>query len=133
MKFLCANSQEIQIIGNNASKISIRDLKCSKQYNVPVKSKLQHPPRHLTPFPFREGGNLMNLVFPMIVPVKYQSGTSNVQNKIMYQSNRSFNIPPSPGIPLAFDAFSFPGWREFHELSPPGVGHLITTHRWWAI
>ena len=64
----------------------------------------------------------MNLVFPMIVAMKYQSGTSNVQNKIIYQSNRSFNIPPSLGIPLAFDAFSFPGWREFHELSPPGGG-----------
>ena len=37
--------------------------------NVPVKSKLQHPlplphPRHLMPFPAREGGNLMNLVCP---------------------------------------------------------------------
>ena len=122
MKFLCANSQEIQIIGNSASKIN-QGPKMFKTIYVPVKSKLQHPPGHLTPFPFREGGNLMNLVSPMIVPVKYQSGTSNVQNKIMYQSNRSFNIPPpSPGIPLAFDPFSFPGWREFHELSPPGGG-----------
>ena len=36
--------------------------------NVSVKSKLKHPPRaypgHLTCFPVREGGNLMNLVFP---------------------------------------------------------------------
>ena len=37
--------------------------------NVPVKSKLKHPPSraypgHLTSFPVREGGNLMNLVFP---------------------------------------------------------------------
>ena len=37
--------------------------------NVPVKSKLKHPlprayPRHLTSFATREGGNLMNLVFP---------------------------------------------------------------------
>ena len=35
---------------------------------VSVKSKLKHPPRaypgHLTSFPAREGGNLMNLVFP---------------------------------------------------------------------
>ena len=35
---------------------------------VPVKSKLKHPPRaypgHLTSFPAREGGNLINLVFP---------------------------------------------------------------------
>ena len=33
--------------------------------NVPVKSKLKHPPRvyprHLTSFPARDGGNLMNL------------------------------------------------------------------------
>ena len=36
--------------------------------NVSVKSKLQHPsrayPGHLTSFPAREGGNLINLVFP---------------------------------------------------------------------
>ena len=36
---------------------------------VPVKLKLKHDspqacPRHLTSFPAREGGNLMNLVFP---------------------------------------------------------------------
>ena len=36
---------------------------------VSVKSKLQHPPtpgipRALTSFPAREGGNLINLVFP---------------------------------------------------------------------
>ena len=41
------------------------------QYYVPVKSKLKHPPSpgpaypgHLMSFPAREGGNLMNLVFP---------------------------------------------------------------------
>ena len=38
--------------------------------NVPVKSKLKHSPRvypgDLTPFPAREGGNLMNLVFPEV-------------------------------------------------------------------
>ena len=32
---------------------------------------------------------------------------------VMYQSNRSFNIPPPPGIPRAFDVFSCPGGREF--------------------
>ena len=38
--------------------------------NVSVKSKLQHPPPprpypgHLMSFPAREGGNLINLVFP---------------------------------------------------------------------
>ena len=35
---------------------------------VPVKWKLKHPPRaypgHLTSFPAREGGNLINLVYP---------------------------------------------------------------------
>ena len=55
----------------------------------------------------------------------------------MYQSNQSFNIPPTPpplGIPWAFDTFSCPGGREFDdELSHLGVGHLITTHRGWEI
>ena len=32
--------------------------------NVPVKSKLKHPPGHLTSIAAREGGNLMTLVFP---------------------------------------------------------------------
>ena len=41
---------------------------------------------------------------------------------IMYQSNRSFNIP-TPGIPRAFDAFSCPRGRAFdHHLQ--GVGNL---------
>ena len=31
---------------------------------APVKSKLKHPPGHLTSFPARGGGNLVNLVFP---------------------------------------------------------------------
>ena len=52
---------------------------------------------------------------------------------LMYQSNRSLNIPPPPGIPRAFDVFSCPGGREFDELSLPGVGHLITAHRGWGI
>ena len=39
------------------------------QINVPVKLKLKHPPPraypgHLMSFPVREGGNLINLVFP---------------------------------------------------------------------
>ena len=37
---------------------------------------------------------------------------------VMYQSNRTFNIPP--GIPPAFDVFSCLGGREFDELSLPG-------------
>ena len=42
---------------------------------------------------------------------------------VMYQSNRSFNIPP--GIPRAFDAFSCPvGWEFDH---PQRVGNLITS------
>ena len=43
----------------------------------------------------------------------------------MYQSNRSFNIPPGH-IPHAFDAFSWPGGREFDHHSK-GVGNLITS------
>ena len=46
---------------------------------------------------------------------------------LMYQSNRSLNIPP--GIPRAFDVCSCSRGREFDELSLPGDGHLITTHR----
>ena len=41
---------------------------------------------------------------------------------IMYQSNRSSNIPPPPNIPQAFDVFSCSGGREFNELSLPGGG-----------
>ena len=37
----------------------------------------------------------------------------------MYQSNRSLNIPPTPGIPQAFDVFCCPWGREFDELSLP--------------
>ena len=59
--------------------------------------------------------------------------TSIVQ--VMYQSNRSFNIPS--GIPRAFDAFSCPGGREFDHHSW-GVGNLIASldvmlrdKSWW--
>ena len=45
---------------------------------------------------------------------------------VMYQSNRSLNIPP--GIPRAFDVFCCPGGREF-DVVFPGAGHLIITHR----
>ena len=42
--------------------------------------------------------------------------------------------PPTPlGISRAFDIFSCPGGREFDELTLPGAGHLITTHRGWGI
>ena len=53
--------------------------------------------------------------------------SSAFNNNLMYQSNQSLNILP-PGIPPAFDVFSYPGGREFDELSLPGVGHLITAH-----
>ena len=43
---------------------------------------------------------------------------------VMYQSNRSFNIPP--GTPRTFDAFSCPGGREFDHHSL-GVGNLIAS------
>ena len=42
---------------------------------------------------------------------------------IMYQSNRSLNIPP-PGIPRAIDVFFCPGGREFDELNLPGGGEF---------
>ena len=43
---------------------------------------------------------------------------------IMYQSNRTFNIPP--GITRAFDAFPCPGGRAFDHYSL-GVGNLIAS------
>ena len=42
----------------------------------------------------------------------------------MYQSNGSFNMPPPPGIPGAFDTFAVPGRREFDYQSLPGVGEF---------
>ena len=46
--------------------------------------------------------------------------------KFMYQSNRSFNIPPpsghTPGIPRAFDVFSCPGGGNLINLIFPGAG-----------
>ena len=44
---------------------------------------------------------------PLVENVKF-----SLSRLSMYQSNRSFNIPP-PSIPRAFDAFSCPGGREF--------------------
>ena len=43
---------------------------------------------------------------------------------IMYRSNRSFNIPPPPGIPRAFDTFAVPGRRQFDYQSLPGRGEF---------
>ena len=43
---------------------------------------------------------------------------------LMYQSNRSLNIPP--GIPRAFDELSLPGGGEFDHCSH-GVGNLIAS------
>ena len=42
--------------------------------------------------------------------------------RIMYRSNRSFNMPPPPGIPRAFDTFAVPGRREFDYQSSRGWG-----------
>ena len=42
--------------------------------------------------------------------------------EVMYQSNRSFNIPPPPGIPRAFDVFSCPGGGNLINLIFPGAG-----------
>ena len=42
----------------------------------------------------------------------------------MYRSNRSFNIPPPPGIPRAFDTFAVLGRREFDYQSLPGGGEF---------
>ena len=43
---------------------------------------------------------------------------------LMYQLNRSFNIPPPPppGIPRAFDVFSCPGGGNLINLIFPGAG-----------
>ena len=43
--------------------------------------------------------------------------------RLMYRSNRSFNMPP-PGIPRAFDTFAVPGRREFDYQSLPGGGEF---------
>ena len=37
---------------------------------------------------------------------------------VMYQSNRSFNIPP--GMPRTFDTFAFTGRIKFYDQSLPG-------------
>ena len=42
----------------------------------------------------------------------------------MYRANRSFNIPPPPGIPREFDTFVVPGMREFDYQSLPGGGEF---------
>ena len=34
-----------------------------------------------------------------------------LSSPLMYRSNRSLDMPPSPGIPRAFDVFSCPGGR----------------------
>ena len=54
---------------------------------------------------------------------KHKLFPSNYYRYLMYQSNRSLNIPP-PGIPRAFDVFSCPRGREFDELSFPGGGEF---------
>ena len=46
------------------------------------------------------------------------------QVEVMYRSNQSFNMPPPPGIPRAFDTFAVPGRREFDYQSLPGGGEF---------
>ena len=43
---------------------------------------------------------------------------------VMYRSIRSFNMPPPPGIPRAFDTFDVPGRREFDYQSLPRGGEF---------
>ena len=64
----------LEVVGSNPTKINFfltvgsPKFPLTKGHYVSVKSKLQQPlqsyPGHLMPFPAREGGNLMNLVFP---------------------------------------------------------------------
>ena len=49
---------------------------------------------------------------------------TKVSTVLMYRSNRSFNMPPAPGIPRAFDTFAVPGRREFDYQSLPGGGEF---------
>ena len=44
--------------------------------------------------------------------------------KVMYRSNRSFNIRPPRGTPRAFDIFVVSGRREFYYQSLPGGGEF---------
>ena len=54
--------------------------------------------------------------------------------KVMYRSNRSFNIPPPPrGTPRAFNIFVVSGRREFDYQSLPRVGNLNPMRRGWGI
>ena len=48
---------------------------------------------------------------------------SLIGQELMYQSNRSFNMPP-PGTPRALDTFAVPGRREFDDQSLPGGGEF---------
>ena len=48
------------------------------------------------------------------------------RRRLMYRSNRSFNmLPAPPGIPRAFDTFAVPGRREFDYRSLPGCGEFV--------
>ena len=44
--------------------------------------------------------------------ISYSHGILAKLIRVMYRSNRSFNMPP-PGIPRALDTFAVPGRREF--------------------
>ena len=60
-------------------------------------------------------GSALELVDLLYVPL-------DMNAELMYQANRSLNIPPPRAYPRAFDAFPCPGVREFDELSLPGDG-----------
>ena len=45
-----------------------------------------------------------------------------VPSFLSYVSVKSFNMPPPPGIPRAFDTSAVPGRREFDYESLPGGG-----------
>ena len=62
------------------------------------------------------------------------SGSTRETLKNLHVMYSQIEASTSPrGIPKAFDVFSCPGGREFDEVSLPGTGHLITTHRGWGI
>ena len=47
----------------------------------------------------------------LIMWIGYRKEIRKLTFRALYQSNRSFNIPPPPGKPRAFDVFSCPGGR----------------------
>ena len=52
---------------------------------------------------------------------------------VMYQSNRSLNIPPPRAYPGHLTSFPAREGGNLMNLVFPGAGHLIATHRGWGI